>query len=387
MTAFQKLVVGGALAVAVGTGIYQAYQISRLREELADARRQMAGLTDQAGQLQQERDDALKRLSARARVPAPTLPTPQIKLVVETNAPQDLQTNLYGRFMDKCPQLNAAQVAAFLKANGTNSGSLLAAFRTSKDPALLREAMEKYPNDPEVAFEAVMDGKLSPDEQRQWLTTFEHDDPGNALANYLSAMNYFNAGQIDQGIQDLSAAAGKHFDDYSMDRVQNDGEAYASAGYSTAEAQTIAAESLVLPQEGQIKQLGVDLVSLANAYSQSGDQASAQATLQMAMNLGQNTIDQSSDPFLINELVGMAVQKLALNAMDPNSIYGNSGQTAQQQLDELAQERANIKTLVNETQPILPTLSDQQMLDYQNRKLMFGEVAALQWVAGKYEPH
>jgi tetratricopeptide (TPR) repeat protein len=232
-----------------------------------------------------------------------------------------------------------------------------------------------------------MDGKLSPDEQRQWLTTFEHDDPGNALANYLSAMNYFNAGQIDQGIQDLSAAAGKHFDDYSMDRVQNDGEAYASAGYSTAEAQTIAAESLVLPQEGQIKQLGVDLVSLANAYSQSGDQASAQATLQMAMNLGQNTIDQSSDPFLINELVGMAVQKLALNAMDPNSIYGNSGQTAQQQLDELAQERANIKTLVNETQPILPTLSDQQMLDYQNRKLMFGEVAALQWVAGKYEPH
>jgi RNA polymerase sigma factor (sigma-70 family) len=388
MTTIQKIIVGGALAVAVGTGIYKAHQVSRLRDQMADARRQQAALTDQMGQLQRERDYEEKQLATRARVSAPTLPAPRVTLVAPTNTPvADLETNLQNRYMGKWPQLNAAQVADWLKANRTNSESLLAAYRTSKDPALLKEAMDKYPNDPQVAFEAILDPKLSPDEQRQWLNTFEQDDPGNALPNYLSAMNYFNAGQIDQGIQELSATAGKQFDDYTQDRIQDDEGAYASAGYSTAEAETIATQSLLIPQDTQIKQLGVDLVALADAYSQSGDPASAQATLQMAMNLGQNMISsQSTAPALISQNVGMAIEKMALNAMDPNSVYGSDGQTVQQQLSELAQEQAGIKAIVQEATPLMQNLSDQDMLTFENRRMMFGEVAAMQWVVTKYGP-
>jgi hypothetical protein len=54
-------------------------------------------------------------------------------------------TNLYARFKDKAPKLNAEQVEAYLKANGRNASSLLAPYRTSGDPALLKEAMETYP--------------------------------------------------------------------------------------------------------------------------------------------------------------------------------------------------------------------------------------------------
>src|SRR4051794_8607753 len=53
-------------------------------------------------------------------------------------------------------KLSLAQVEEYLKKAGRSAPNLLAAFRSSGDAGLLREAMEKYPDDPHVAFEAVV---------------------------------------------------------------------------------------------------------------------------------------------------------------------------------------------------------------------------------------
>jgi hypothetical protein len=325
-------------------------------------------------------------------VPVPRLPAPPVSIATQTNsatvaalAPEDLQfTNLYSRFTNEEPKLTAAQVAAYLKANRTNAASLLAAYRTSGNPALLKEAMEKFPNDPQVAFEAISDKDLSPAELRQWLSSFEKSAPDNALANYLSAYNYFNSGQIDQGIQELIASSGKGVSDYTLERAQDDEEAYLAAGYSAAEAKRISDSWLTLSQLYQIKHLGVDLVDLANAYNQAGDQASAQAAYQMALDLGQHYSSPSTDWTLISQLVGMAIQKIALSAMDPNSPYGDSGLTVRAQLNQIDQNRAAISEIAQQALPLLPTLSDQDILNYENRRRAFGELAALQWVVNKF---
>ena len=361
------------IAGAITAWVIQHQAQTRLREENKSLRQQMA-------KLQTENE----RLSKHP--PVPRLPAPPLHVTTSTNAlVGDLQpTNLYTRFKDNAPKLTVEQVEAYLKANGRKASSLLAAYRTSGDPALLKEAMEKYPNDPQVAFEAVLDKDLSPEEQRQWLNTFEKSAPDNALANYLSAFNYFNSGQIDQGVQELAAASGKQLDDYTLARVQDDEEAYLSAGYSAAEAERIADSSLMMSQLGQVKQLGRDLIALANAYNQSGDQASAQASLQMAMNLGQNVASESSSMALISQLTGISIETLALNAMNPNSPYGDNGQTVQDQLNQIAQQRATVYAMVQQAEQLLPTMSDQDMLNYENRRRIFGEVAALQWVVNKY---
>jgi RNA polymerase sigma factor (sigma-70 family) len=375
MTATQFKLGLGALVIAGATTalVVQHQAQTKLREENQSLRQQMAKLQTENG-----------RFSKHA--PTPRLPAPPMHVTVSTNAlaGDSQSTNLYTRFKDNAPKLTAAQVEAYLKANRTNAASLLAAYRTSGDPALLKEAMEKYPNDPQVAFEAVLDKDLSPEQQRQWLNTFEQSAPDNALANYLSAFNYFNSGQIDQGIQELTATSGKQFNDYTLDRIQDDDEAYLSAGYSAAEAERISASELELPQLAQVKQLGVDLVDLANAYSQSGDQASAQAALQMAMNLGQRYENASTSVTLISPLVGMAIETIALRAMDPNSPYGGNGQTVQDQLNQIVQQRAIIKELVQQAQPFLPTMSDQDIFNYENRRMLFGELAAFQWLVNKY---
>jgi tetratricopeptide (TPR) repeat protein len=372
-----RLKLGLAALIIAGTTTILVVQYRaqiKLREENQSLRQQVSQLTTEN-----------ERLSKHPRIPRLPAPPMQVAAQLKTSPPEDLpSTNLYARFKDKAPKLTAEQVEAYLKANGRKASNLLAAYRTSGDPALLKEAMEKYPNDPQVAFEAVLDKVLSSEEKRQWLDTFEKSAPDNALANYLSAFNYFNSGQIDQGVQELTAAAGKQqFQDYTLERIQDDEEAYLSAGYSAAEAERIAMSWLELPQLAQVKQLGRNLVALADAYSQSGDPASAQAALQMAMNMGQRYDDLASAA-LISQLVGMAVQRLALNAMDPNSPYGGNGQTVQDQLNQIAQQRTAINELVNQAQPLMPTMSDQDILIYENRRMLFGEVAALQWVVSKY---
>jgi RNA polymerase sigma factor (sigma-70 family) len=371
-----KLGIGALVIVgAVTTFVIQHQAQEKLRVENESLRQQITQL--QSDNLSLSRRKAVAKLMLR-------LPAPHMQAAATVEPLAEESTNLFDRFKDGAPKLTAGQVEAYLKVNRTNAASLLAAYRTGGDPALLKEAMEKYPNDPQVAFEAVLDKDLSPEEQRQWLNTFKQSAPDNALADYLSAFNYLKAGQTDQAVQDLTAASGKSLTDYTLARAQDDEEAYLSAGYSVAEAERISLSWLELPQLRQVKQLGQDLVGLANAYSQSGDQASAQAALQMAMNIGQRYANAPANTPLISQLVGMAIERMALGAMDPNSPYGGNGQSVQDQLNQIVHNRAAIKSVVEQAQPFLPMMSDQDILIYENRRMAFGEVAALQWVVSKY---
>jgi hypothetical protein len=373
-TKVQTTIVGAVIVAMAAYSIMEHQGQERLREQNELLRKQMA-------QLQADND----RFSAQSRERMPHLPAPQMQPGPAAAASEDLvATNLYERFKEKSEMLTAEQVDAFLKANGRRASSLLAAYRTSHDLGLLREAMGKYPEDPQVAFEAVTSPWLSADEKRPWLKTFEQTDPENSLANYLSAIDDFKSGRTDEAIRELAGTSGKRLDDYTQTRIQDDADVYLSAGYSAAEADMASTESVILPQLAPLKQLGQQLVDLANSYNQAGDSASAQSALQMALRLGQSLdTSQSSTPVLISQLVGLAVERMALGAMDPNASIGN-GQTVQDELDRIAQNKQTIHALNSQSQPLMQNLTDQDWVNFTNRRLLFGEAAAMRWVLNKY---
>jgi hypothetical protein len=319
-------------------------------------------------------------------------------------------TNLFALFPGlkaKVPnKLTLGQVEPYLQAHGRNAASLLAAFRTTGDPALLKEAIEKYHNDPQVALEAALRKEASPEERRQWLDNLKQSDSGNALPNYMSALDYFKTGQSDLAVQELVAASGKlQFDDYSSQRSQANEQAYMAAGYTVAEARamgpliqamhwsseedTVAAFEPFqrqLTQLQQVKALGLNVVDLAKSYQQAGDQASADATLQLAVSMGQRYSSSPGEDGL-SQLVGTAVEVIALSRMDPNSAYNDSGQTVQERINQLRQQRTAVRELYQEAAPLLGSLGDQDWTAYSERARNFGEQAALQWVIGKYSQH
>lgn len=377
-TKMQTTIVG---AVIVGLAAYSMMEHQaqvRLREANGTLQKQMTQL----------RSDN-ERLSVSLRGSTPRLPAPQIKAnTASTNPAEDSPTaSLYERFMQRrsLPELTIEQADAYLKANGRNATTLLAAFRTSHDVGLLREAMGKFPDDPQVAFETLMSKQLTPEEQRPWLKTFEQTAPDNALANYLAAIDDFKAGKADEAIRELAGASGKHFDDYTQSRMQGNGEAYLAAGFSLAEAEMASSESLIMPQLSPLKKLSNQLIDLANSYNQAGDPSSAQAVLEMVLKMGQ-TLEgaQSSSPALISQLVGFAVERMALEKMDPNAPFGTNGQTNQDELNRIAQTRQTIDDLDKQTQPLLKNLTDQDWVVFANRRMLFGEVPAMQWVLSKY---
>src|ERR1035438_10436607 len=107
------------------------------------------------------------------------------------------------------------------------------------------------------------------------------------------------------------------------------------------------------------------------------------ARLQIAAILGQR-LGESPDVCLLTPLVGIAVERMALNAMDPSSPYGNNGQTVQDRLNQIAQQKAAIKELADQADPLLENLPGQDWISYVDRHLIFGEEAAMRWVVSKY---
>jgi len=341
-------------------------------------------LLQQIAQLQLDYQSLSNRLALGKTLIAPHLPAPRMQ--VPTAPIGDLRsTNLYARLKDKSPKLTAEQAEAYLKANGRSAASLLAAFRTSGDPAMLEEAMQKYPNDPQVAFEAAFKEDVAPEEKRKWLDAFKHSAPDNALANYLSARDYLKSGQTDRAVQELIAASGKpQFQDYTQERIQDDEEAYLSADYSVAEAKAVSSMQLLLPQLAEVKQLALGIVELANSYRQAGDETSAQAALQMAANMGARYGNPSAGEAEVSQLVGIAVERRALSEMDPKSPYGNNGRTVQDQIDQLGQQGTALRDLGRQAEPLLEKMSDQDWISYKDRWRVFGEEAAFRWVLNKY---
>ena len=381
MTKLQAAMIGAIIVAGVTTPwVFQHQSQARLRGENELLRQQTA-------QLRSDNEILSNRLAQAAITMTPRLPAPRMAASGAAAAlPEGLSaTNLYARFKDKQPKLTAEQVKSYLEANGRNAASLLAAYRTTGNPALLEEAMQKYPDDPQVDFEAAFRTDAPAAERRQWLEAFKKAAPENSLPNYLSALDYFKAGQPDQAMQELNAASAKQpFQDYTMGRIQDDYEAYMSAGYPVAAAETVSSRGLLLPQLAQVKDLGLDMIDLANSYRSAGDQASAQAVLQMTANLGQRYGNTVAGETEVSRLVGMFVERSALNAMDPTSPYGSNGQTVQDRMNQLSQERDMLNQLNQQAEPLLPTMSDQGWISYKERWKLFGEEAALRWVVSTY---
>jgi len=283
--------------------------------------------------------------------------------------------------------LTLEQVAPYLAAKQRNAESLLAAARVTGDQSLLQEALAKYPNDPRVNFAAYIAAKLKPDSNpeacRQRLDALKQSAPDNALANYLSAQAYFKAGQSDLAVQELLAAADKpKLQDYSADSVQGAEEAYRAAGLTSLEAVRLALETLPLPQLAELRGLGENLGKLATQYRQAGDEASAQAALQMGVALGRRIGEASEPSTVIQNLVGIAIERKILDTMDPASPYEGTGRTVKDRLDELTRQRQSIKELAaNDAQSVLQTLSEQDQFAYYERVKASGELAAWRWVA------
>jgi len=78
------------------------------------------------------------------------------------------------------------------------------------------------------------------------------------------------------------------------------------------------------------------------------------------------------------------MERIALNGMDANSPYGNDGRTVKDRLDQLAQQRAELTQLAQQTEALQSRMTVQDWISYKDRWRNFGEEAAGRWLINKY---
>jgi RNA polymerase sigma factor (sigma-70 family) len=189
MTTLQKSIIGAAFAVAVGTGIFEAHQNSKLQNQNEMLQQQQASLADQIQQLRHERDDATNQLAGllaeNARLKSNSSESELLKLRGEI-----------GQLMEANRELSSATNDA--------RNSLVKSWLEREDK--LKQLVSQFPDKSIPEFQllseqewldAAMNAKFDSDKDiQQDLANLRHTAENdlatqmhNALSQYMSANN------------------------------------------------------------------------------------------------------------------------------------------------------------------------------------------------------
>jgi len=278
----------------------------------------------------------------------------------------------------KVPKLNPLEVEAFLKNQGRTTMNLLAASRLLNDLAYVREAAKADPKDPAAQLELTLRGE-SPEEKSAALAAFREAAPGNSLGDYLAAHQSFASGDAAGAGAALAQSLDNPFyADYTQKIIVGTEQAYLDAGYDPVPAATAAMLSFTLDHVKPVMEVSDNLKQLQEEFIRSADFDAAEPTVIIGLTLGQRIQDQG--PYLIDQLVGVAIEKKFLQQLDPLTQAGPGGQTAGERLEALDAKLLEIKTLSPAFTEKFATADDTTQSQYLEKMKSEGELAAMRWL-------
>jgi len=280
------------------------------------------------------------------------------------------------------------RVEEWLALHHRSAASLLAVFHVLDDTNYLKEAATNFPNDPRIEL-AVLARNVFPEDRRKWLDLFKASSPSNSLADYLSAQTYFQNGQSEAAVKDLVAATGKpDFDNYTMEAKLDAEELGLFLGESALDAAKAGTASFAgdtLPELATLRQLASQMTDLQKQELNVGDNNSAENLAQMGTILGNQLNSGASGNYTISQLAGMDIEEKMLEQLDPNTSYDFlDGETPAQRLREIKQQHAMLGQLLGGYNSIRPSLTDAEIVNYQERVNIYGEVAAMRWLVQQH---
>ncbi|MGH7950651.1 MAG: hypothetical protein ACREFE_01850 [Limisphaerales bacterium] len=281
------------------------------------------------------------------------------------------------------PKISREKVEAWLAKHNRDAMSLLTA-RALNDTNYLNEAATNFPNNPQVEL-AVLAHDEFPADRRKWLDLIKASSPSNSLANYLSAQDYLKNGNSAAAIQELLAADGKsQFDAFQTENLLDAEDLYSSSGDSAKETATFAMADMSeedLPEMATLKRLSQGIGDLEQQYLNSGDADSAANLAEMGMTYANRLESGDSGKYIINQLVGIAVESVVLQKLDPNTSYDFlNGETPSQVVQEDKQQRQATMPTYQDFQAVYPRLTDDEIANYFKRVEIYGELDAMKWV-------
>jgi hypothetical protein len=168
------------------------------------------------------------------------------------------------------------------------------------------------------------------------------------------------------------------FADYSQQLVAGSEQAFLDAGYEPTAAAGAAMFALTIPRAGPLMEVSKSLASLQQEFIRSADFDAAEPTVIIGLTLGQRIQDQG--PYLIDQLVGIRIERDFLDQLDPLTQAGPGGQTAGERLETLDAKLLEIKDLTSRFSPAFATADDATQSQFLAKVKAEGELAAMRWL-------
>lgn len=292
-------------------------------------------------------------------------------------------TEVWAEFLKNgAPKLSAAQIADYLDSCGRDAPSLIVAARLSGDVEFLQEAALAFPENPLVQLEVALSPSASPEDRRAALEAFKAVSPDNALGDYLSAHLSFTEGKYGEAANGLLASLDHGtLADFSEQIMAGTEQAYLSAGQDPLTAQLSAMYGLTRPTLAPLREVSRQLDSLKDEFIKAEEFDAAHPTVLVGLDLGQKI--QSQAPYLIDQLVGMSIERSFLEQLDPLTTTGANGQTAATRLAELEAKQTDIQTTTAAFAEASLKMDAATGQEYIVRMRRDGELSAMKWVLGK----
>jgi len=297
------------------------------------------------------------------------------------NPPKRSGVTIKDMMAGKIPQLNQLEVEAFLKDKGRTTLNLLIASRLLNDLSFAREAAKADPKNPAAQLELALRGE-TPAEKSAAVAAFREAAPGNSLGDYLAAHQAFATGDAGAaGAALIQSLDNPLFADYSQDLVAGSEQAYLVAGYEPTAAAAAGMFTLTIPRTQTLLEVSKNLQSLQQEFIRSADFDAAEPTVIIGLTLGQRIQDQG--PYLIDQLSGIAIERIFLDQLDPLTQAGPGGQTAGERLQTLDAKLLEIKDLTSRITPAFAQADQATQSQYLAKVKTEGELAAMRWLMEK----
>ena len=293
---------------------------------------------------------------------------------------------------DPFPKISAEDIARFLVKHGETAANLVTAFELSHDRRLLDRGLELFPNSPIVLMAAVNSFPGSgtpkpgetyvPDAQRmEFIERFKAADPNNPLPWIFTAQELFKSGQTGEAVTDLRAALEPPaFYTYSNARMDSAQKFYEDLGLHPTEAGLLAMAGMTLPHTGAAMQSSRGLMDLQQGACAAGDRAAENDALRLTYGLGRTFATPEASRTIIGQLVGISMEKRALEALPTDASRDWLSVVPAQRLAEMEKQKADVKTLTADLELLLQSRNEPLLAEYLRRLRNDGERSALSWL-------
>jgi hypothetical protein len=278
----------------------------------------------------------------------------------------------------KVPKLNQLEVEAFLKNQGRTTMNLLVASRLLNDLGFAREAAKDDPKNPAVQLELALRGE-TPEEKAAAVAAFREAAPGNSLGDYLAAHQAFLAGDAGAaGAALIQSLDNPLFADYSRQLVAGSEQAYLESGYEPNAAAGAAMFSLTLDHIQPVMDVSRNLQQLQDEFIRTADFDAAEPTVIIGLTLGQRIQDQG--PYIIDQLIGVNIERQFLQQLDPLTQAGPGGQAAGERLEALDTKLLEIRSVSSAFSERFASADDATQSQFLAKVKAEGELAAMRWL-------